>query len=176
MCLYVSKKSKVKTLKRACLGWKLVKKRDNNDFWESPMQTYYGQYNKCCTAKRYVTYVSQEFIDDIEIKESFDRKRQMSEYTVNEGFHSYRTLLVALSWLDRKRESLRPCIIPKGTRYINGNTLERASKEIIVCRTLKDAFRILRNQYRIKKLVCWNKLTEEQKNDLMYHISHQDKE
>ena len=190
MCLYVKEKSKVKTLKRARLGWKRVKRDGDDDFWRSPIQDHnYALYGKTVTARKemlewdgYIYLPIKKEIEDIVIEESFNHEHQKAEYVVREGYHSYRILLgVLLShMLYSKHERLRPCVIPKGTRYINGNTFntfERVSKEIIVCRTLKDALKILHEQNRRKgRILCWNKMTENEKNDLMYHISHQDKE
>lgn len=145
MCLYVKEKSKVKTLKRARLGWKLVQKLNDGNFWGSPIQTETNEYNKVCIAKRRIGYIHQEPIDDIVIEQSFNY------HVVNEGYHSYRTLFAAVLMWQNDLEYLRPCVIPKGTRYVNGESFERVSKEIIVCRTLKDALKILHEQNRRKE-------------------------
>lgn len=154
MCLYVNSKARVKTLKRSRLGWKIVRRDDDDIFWYSPIQNdNYIQYGKITTARKWECYQGSPIrkdIEDIVIKESFNHRTQKVEYTVNEGYHSYRALWWALIIWDWKYECLRPlrpCIIPKGTRYVNGHYFERASKEIIVFRTLKDALRILFEKY-----------------------------
>jgi len=187
MCLYVKEKSKVKTLKRARLGWKRVKRDGDDDFWRSPIQDHnYALYGKTVTARKkmlewdgYICLLPiKKEIEDIVIEESFNHGHQKAEYVVREGYHSYRILLGVLlgDMLYGEHECLRPCVIPKGTRYVNGYGFERASKEIIVCRTLKDALKILHEQNRRNgRILCWNKMTENEKNDFMYNLSHQDR-
>lgn len=169
MCLYVKSNAKVKTADKPILVWKFVMEYTfSPDAWASPYFTYVGETNKygeLVIAKKIVSYERQP-LEDLKFEPVYHFKYKYKnlwvwfrcnssyrnwdinpkEKAVQEGLHAFCSKHRA-----KRRRTVdsivrRPAIIPVGARYVKGKNREIVSTQMIVCKTLEDAKRIMNEQ------------------------------
>lgn len=168
MCLYVKSNAKVKTADKPILVWKFVMEYTfSPDAWASPYFTYVGRANKYGELVIATKIVSHEWqpLEDLKFEPVYHFKckyknlwawficessqrgwvENPKEKAVNEGLHAFCSKHRA-----EKRRTVntvvRPAIIPVGARYVKGKNREIVSTQMIVCKTLDDAKRIMNEQ------------------------------
>lgn len=167
MCLYVNSKAEVKTADKPILVWKFVREYSGvSDVWMSPYYPHVEGINKygdlVIAKKRVRGYVYQP-LEDLEFDSVYHFRyknlwawlkydpsqrnwvESPKEKAVNEGLHA----ICSKHRAKRRRvvdSIVRPAIIPVGARYVKGKDGEIVSTQLIVCKSLEDAKRIMNEQ------------------------------
>lgn len=167
MCLHVKSNAKVRTADKPILVWKFVREYpDDPDIWKSPYYPHVegvNKYGELVLAKKRVRGDIYRPLEDFEFDPIRDLKylnlwawlrRDLSqqawienpkEKAIQEGLHAFRSKYRA-----ETRRSVNtvvhPAIIPVGARYVKGKNKEIVSTQMIVCKTLEDAKRIMNEQ------------------------------
>ena len=162
MCLYVTAKDKIKTCRFPILTWKWVRNDISAGCWNSPyiLSDVSRPFNKVMTAKQKNDYGTFPYtymdINDItiETKDDLLKKGQVIFLLmkgadvvgcVSEGFHSFTSHGAAEIDGGLSTTVLRPCIIPKGARYIKGKDHQVASTKIVVFDSWKSLVKYILN-------------------------------
>ena len=146
MCLYVTAKDKIKTCRFPILTWKWVRNDISEGCWNSPyiLGDVSRPFNKVMNAEKKSDFgLFYMDISDLTIKtrEYLLKKGQVIFVLwkgadvvgcVNEGFHSFTSHIKAKTDGGLTTTVLKPCIIPKGARYIKGKDRQVASTKIVV--------------------------------------------
>lgn len=149
MCLYVTAKDKIKTCRFPILTWKWVRNDISEGCWSSPflLTTVSRPFNKVMNAEKKSDFglFPNTYMDisdlTIETREDLLKKGQLIFVLwkgtdvvgcVNEGFHSYTSHIKAKTDGGLTTTVLKPCIIPRGARYIKGQDRQVASTKILV--------------------------------------------
>jgi len=167
MCLYVNSKAEVRTADKPILVWKFVREYPGvSDIWKSPYYPYVDgvyKYGELVIAKKRARGDTYRPLEDLEFEPVCHFKyknlwawlrcdssqgeyvKNPKEKVVNEGLHTICSKRRAKRW--RTVDSIvRPAIIPVGARYVKGKDGEIVSTQLIVCKSLEDAKRIMNEQ------------------------------
>jgi hypothetical protein len=132
MCLYVNEESKIKKADRDITCYKRLY-LSNEGHWAPPFQGYKHRYH--------FGKVFRVWRFGVQLKDSYTtHKRRFSlppnTKAIHEGLHSYRTPTDAVVH-QKGRQFIIECIIPKGTRYIEGINGELVSLKLKPVRIVK---------------------------------------
>ena len=170
MCLYVKSKAEVRTANKPILVWKFVKENEHApDVWISPYYSYVdfrgNKYGELVIAKKIVRVDELQPLEDFEFEPVYhDKYRNLwawfrcdpsyldcvenpKEKVIQEGLHAYRSKY-RTNMRRIVKSIVHPAIIPVGAKYVKGKYREIVSTQMIVCKTLEDAKRIMNEQKR----------------------------
>jgi len=168
MCLYVNSKAEVRTADKPILVWKFVdENKYGPDIWKPPYYSHvdgWNKYGELIIAKKVVSKnAERQPLEDLEFEPVYhfkyknlwawlrcdsscqDYVKNPKEKAVQEGLHAICSKLRA-KCRRTVNSVVRPAIVPVGARYVKGKYREIVSTQLIVCKTLEDAKRIMNEQ------------------------------